>query len=265
MSEIISSLHNSKIKFLRSLYKKKYRREHQKFILEGSRIISDALAAEAEIHQVFYSADFLTDQQSQELIEDLKAEAEVIEITDSLLAELADTETPQGIIAIVDQPQFEISDFLAEENDFYLVVDRVQDPGNLGTIIRTADGAGVDGVFLLKGTVDIYNLKTIRATMGALFRVPIFNLEGPAELEELLLKEELQIVVGDLGAEDYYYQLDYTQPTAVVVGNEGAGPQPETLALADSKVKIPLTEGAESLNVAIATGVMLYEIVRQRA
>ncbi|MBM7625008.1 TrmH family RNA methyltransferase [Sporohalobacter salinus] len=264
MSEIISSLKNSKIKFLRSLYRKKYRRRNNKFILEGTRIIIDALESKVDIDQVFYSAEFLSRQEDKELLVQLREVTEVIEITDSLLNEIADTTTPQGIIAIANQPQFELEDFLAGDNNLFLIIDQIQDPGNLGTILRTADGAGVDGVFLMKGTVDVYNLKTIRATMGSLFRVPVFELDSPNDLTEILQIQDLQIVVADIEAESYYYELDYNQPTALVIGNEGAGAQTETLKLADKKVKIPLSQGIDSLNAAIASGVIMYEVVRQR-
>jgi len=264
MSELISSAQNQKVKFLRSLYRKKYRKRHNKFILEGRRIIADALKEEADICQIFYSPQFLADQTNKDLIEKLASNTELIQITDSLLEEVADTETPQGIIAIVEQPQFDLNEFLHSENNFFLIVDRIQDPGNLGTIMRTADGAGVDGVFLLKGTVDIYNLKTIRATMGALFRIPIFDIDEPTDLKDVLQTEGIQIIAGDISAEDYYDDLDYCCPTAIIVGNEGSGIRPEVLNLVDHKVKIPLSAGVESLNAAIATGVMLYEVVRQR-
>jgi TrmH family RNA methyltransferase len=264
MSELISSSQNSKIKFLRSLYRKKYRREENKFLLEGRRIVEDALKEKANLSQAYYSPQFIDNQINRELVKKLKSNTEVFQIEDSLLEEVADTETPQGIIAVVDQPEFDLNEFVAGENDFFLIVDKVQDPGNLGTIVRTADGAGVDGIFLLKGTVDIYNLKTIRATMGSLFRVPIFHLDKPDDLNKILQIKDIQIVVGDVAAKNYYYELDYKRPTAIVVGNEGRGVQQETLKLAKHKVKIPLAKGVESLNVAIATGVMLYEVARQR-
>ncbi|MGM0471430.1 MAG: TrmH family RNA methyltransferase [Bacillota bacterium] len=264
MAETISSLQNSKVKYLRSLYRKKYRREEEQFVLEGSRIISDALQAGVDIKQVFYSDQFLYNQANQKLLEQLQAETTVFELTDSLLDQVADTTNPQGIIAVVDYPQFNADEFLAADNDFFLVVDQIQDPGNLGTILRTADGAGVDGVFLLKGTVDLYNLKTVRATMGSLFRLPVFKLESPNQLAEVLQSQDVQLVVGDIEADDYYYELDYSRPTAVVVGNEGNGPQAETLSLADQKIKVPLAEGIDSLNAAIASGVIMYEVVRQR-
>ncbi|SKA08194.1 TrmH family RNA methyltransferase [Selenihalanaerobacter shriftii] len=264
MSGIISSAQNSKVKFLRSLYRKKYRRKHKKFLLEGSRIITEALKENVDIYQVFYSDQFLDRQSNKELINRLKSQTEVIQITDSLLKDIADTETPQGIIAIVNQPEFELNEFLADDNDFFLIIDQVQDPGNLGTIMRTADGAGVDGIFILKGTVDIYNLKNIRATMGSIFRLPIFNLDRPENIKEVLQTEDIQVVAGEITTNDYYYDLDYRKPTALVVGNEGSGIRNEVLDLVDHKVKIPLNSGIDSLNVAIATGVMLYEVVRQR-
>ncbi|GAB6138270.1 TrmH family RNA methyltransferase [Halanaerobaculum tunisiense] len=262
---LISSFTNDKIKYLRSLYRKKYRRQEKKFVLEGVRIIEEAIKEQIEIGQVFYSDYLLRNQRGEELLHKLKQVSQhTFQITDDLLQQVADTTSPQGILAIVQQRDYQLNDILAGNKQFFVIADQVQDPGNLGTIIRTADAAGASGVITTKGTVSLYNQKVIRATMGALFRFPVYRTEDIMKLKRELQASGVQLVVGDVEAEMSHFAVDYTQPTAIVAGNEGQGPRQEFITGADKLVKIPLAEAAESLNVAMATGVMLYEGVRQR-
>ena len=259
----ISSFNNDRIKYLRSLYRKKYRREEKKFVLEGVRIIEDAIKEKADFDQIYYSNYLLRNERGNELLSNLQQlNVEVIEIDDSLLQRVADTESPQGILAIVKKVDYKLSQIFDKENSLILIVDRIQDPGNLGTLIRTADAAGVDGIITTKGTVSLYNQKTIRATMGSLFRVPIYREENLMELKKHL--ESKEIVVGDIKGSEYHFDVDYSNSIAVIVGNEGNGPREGLIRIADKKIKIPLLGDAESLNVAMATGIILYEAVRQK-
>ncbi|AGB41974.1 rRNA methylase [Halobacteroides halobius DSM 5150] len=261
----ITSFKNEKIKYLRSLYKKKYRRQNQQFVLEGIRIIEEALNEQADIRQIFYSDYLLRNQRGQELLEGLKqADNKVIKITDDLLQKVADTTSPQGILAIVQQVNHDLNNFLAGNKELFIIADRIQDPGNLGTIIRTADAAGASGVITTKGTVSLYNQKVLRATMGSLFRLPVYRAGNLKELRANLKENKIKLVVGDIKGNTYHFEADYSQSVAIVAGNEGHGPREEFISAADQLVKIPLVGGAESLNVAMATGVILYEAVRQR-
>nr|WP_282580163.1 23S rRNA (guanosine(2251)-2'-O)-methyltransferase RlmB [Natroniella sulfidigena] len=246
------------------MYQKKYRRQEDKFVLEGVRIIEEALQEQVGLETIFYSDYLLRNKRGQELLDELEdSQIELIKLTDDLLQQVADTVSPQGILAIVKKVNYD-QQILSGSNRLLLIVDRVQDPGNLGTIIRTADAAGVDGVITTKGTVSLYNQKTIRATMGSLFRVPILREDNLDKLIEDLKDEQIRLIVADLAGEDYHFNVDYNNSTAIIVGNEGVGPREELLAAADKKIKIPLAGKAESLNVAMATGIIIYEAVRQR-
>ena len=168
-------------------------------------------------------------------------------LKDSLLRELCSTEEPQGVVAVVRMNEVDLN----KEGSFYILCDKVQDPGNLGTIIRTAHAAGVDGVILTKGTVDIYNEKTIRSTMGSMFYIPI-----------ILEDSDFTITKSLKGNKDFFKE-DLSGKIIISVGNEGNGVSEEVYSLSDKKVKIPMPGGAESLNVAIATSIVIYEKVRQ--
>ncbi len=261
----VSSINNNKIKFLRSLYRKKYRRLEGKFVLEGVRIIEEALKEGVSINQVFYSKYLFRNKRGLELLKRLeKNDIDTIETTDQIITEVADTESPQGILAIVDKVNFNLAQILSGNNKLVLIVDQIQDPGNLGTIIRTADAASIDGIITTKGTVSLYNQKTIRATMGSMFRVPVYRSSDLKELQDILKEEEFKVVVGDINGQKYHFEIDYTTATAIIVGNEGNGPREELINFADELIKIPLIGEAESLNVAMATGIITYEAVRQR-
>ncbi|TDX49086.1 TrmH family RNA methyltransferase [Orenia marismortui] len=261
----ISSFTNDRIKYLRSLYRKKYRRQENRFVLEGVRIIEEAIKEKANIHQVFYSNYLLRNQRGEDLVKDLKTlNIEVVKVSDNIIQKVADTESPQGILAIIDKVEYSLSEILDDDNNLILIVDQVQDPGNLGTIIRTADAAGIDGVITTKGTVSLYNQKTIRATMGSLFRVPIYRENDLLKLKNKLIAKNINLVVGDINANKYHFEVDYLASTAFLVGNEGNGPRKELIDLADEMIKIPLIGDAESLNVAMASGIIIYEAVRQR-
>ncbi|WP_027340647.1 TrmH family RNA methyltransferase [Halonatronum saccharophilum] len=261
----ITSISNGRIKRLRSLYKKKYRRIEGAFVLEGVRIIEEACKEDALIEEVFYSDYLLRNQRGKDLLEKLKSKrVDVIEVSDKVLAEVSDTQSPQGILAVVKKVEYDLEDIVNGDENFLLVVDGVQDPGNLGTIIRTADAAGVAGIITTKGTVSLYNQKTIRATMGSLFRLPVYRENDLGNLKKILKDNKVRVIVGDIGGDKYHFDVDYIDSVALIVGNEGKGPRAELIEFADEVIKIPLVGDAESLNVAMATGVIVYEGVRQR-
>ncbi len=262
----ISSYKNNKIKDLRSLYKKKYQNKKGQIVLEGVRIIEDALAEGAKIKRVFYIKDLLEKNRTAKLIKQLKAEnIELIAITEEICDRVSDVENSQGILAVVKRPEYELNDLLNQkEGSFLLIIDRLQDPGNLGTIIRTADAAGIDGIIMTKGTVNLYNQKVIRATMGSLFRIPAVSVDKLNQLKAFLTKQEVKLFATSLKGEKNYFAADYSGNVALIVGNEAHGVRDELITLADETIKIPLRGGAESLNAAIATAIVTYEGVKQR-
>lgn len=256
----ISSLQNEKIKYLRSLYIKKYRQREERVVLEGIRLIEEALLAGAEVEDIFVTPDLTLqeDGRFKELMEERNINLHRVEA--GLMEKISDTKTPQGILAIARKPGRYVSELETAGDARFLILDRVQDPGNLGTIIRTAAGAGYSGVILCKGTVDPFNVKALRASMGGVFRIPLyFGREG--EIIENLQRMNIKFYAADTRGASDYFQISYETPLALIIGNEAHGVSERFLKTADAVVKIPLPGGIESLNVAVATGILLYYTV----
>ncbi len=264
MDEIISSSQNSKVKYLNKLYRSRTRRKEGVFVLEGKRLIEAALAGGADFKRVFLTPAFFKAAENEELISKLENKAEIVLLKQELLEDAASTVNPQGIIAVVNESQFESSDFFADKKKIMLL-DRIQDPGNMGTIIRTAAAAGFDGIIALKGSVDIYNQKVIRATMGGIFTLPIWQ---KAEKEEFMNAAEaeaadFELTAADVKAEEYHFEHKYRDKVILMIGNEANGLDEELLKIADSSIKIPLRGEIESLNAAVAAAVISFEILSQ--
>lgn len=256
--DIIKSDQNHWIKRLKDLHKKKYRQEYNQFLIEGYRFCEDALKNMADIECLLISDEFLNNKNVQQMLS--LYEVNYMIVKDDLLIKNLLTVSPQGIAAIINKPKW-IKELVLKEKTI-LVIDGVQDPGNLGTIFRTALGASVGGIFCLKGTVDIYNEKTLRSTMGAIFSLPIFYMDDPVELAKLLKEENFTLVVADMGGSQKYFTYNYPDKVALVLGNEANGPV--NFRNTDITISIPLDPRLESLNVAVAAGIILYEIVRQK-
>lgn len=261
----ITSIQNSQIKHLRSLEKNKYRKQEGKFVIEGIRMMEEALDADIGLDAIYYSQALLDTTRGKALFERLQDRVlKIYLLSDHLMKQAGFTETPQGIIAIASQLRFSLDVLLKNENPFFLMLDQIQDPGNLGTLIRTADAAGISGVILTVGTADLYNLKTIRATMGSLFHLPIIVQQDALETIAVLQTEGIQVLAAALQTDSYFYEADFTRPTAVMIGNEGQGLSEEVLEAVDMKIKIPILGKAESLNAAAAGAILLYEGTRHR-
>lgn len=263
---IITSAQNPKIKTIRKLSQRNYRQKERKFLVEGVRLVEEALHSNWRVETFVHTAQAAESRRGADLLASAGNKgAEVLQVTDSIMAELADTETPQGVLAVLWQPDYTLADVLPPgQPPLVLIADGVQDPGNLGTIIRSADAAGASGVVLLKGTVDLYNPKTLRSTMGSLFHLPVVTAEDAAEALRYLTSVGLTLIVGDPAGGRPIFDVNLKVPVGIVVGNEGAGPRPEVYDYKNQKVTIPMPGRAESLNVAMATSILLYEAVRQR-
>lgn len=264
MFELPRSASNEQVKYLKRLYRKKTRKNEGKIILEGFRIVLEALRNRVSFQTVFISEDFFSSKEGQTILGQQANFGKLFLLDQKLLQEIADTQNPQGIIAIADQkvcPQFNWG-----QARTILVLDQVQDPGNMGTMIRTALAAGVDGIITLKGSVEIYNLKVLRATMGAIFTIPIMADIDLVHFKEILKgqRDNFKVISADFSGEKYYYQADYGQQTIIIIGNEANGIRAEVLQLSDLRVKIPLIGQIDSLNAAIAAGVILYKIAENR-
>ncbi|MBM7854780.1 TrmH family RNA methyltransferase [Desulfohalotomaculum tongense] len=257
---------NPRVKYLRKLSRRQFRQKENKFIIEGIRFVEELLDSGWPVEALFYSPKLHANARGGALI--ARAEREKIaawQVADKLLAELADTENPQGVLALVNMPRYRLEDVVPQTQPALVVlVDGVQDPGNLGTIIRTADAAAATGVILLKGTVDLYNPKTLRSTMGSLFHLPVLAAENAVDTVNWLRSKGLKLVVGQPQGGAAIDKVDLTAGIVLVVGSEARGPSPGTISLADTITTIPMPGRAESLNAAVACAIMLYETVRQR-
>lgn len=183
-------------------------------------------------------------------------------IDSSLMSKLSDTKTPQGILCVLKQRECKLDKILSE-GKLFVVLEDIQDPGNLGTILRTGEGAGVSAVIMSRGCVDIYNPKTIRSTMGSIYRVPFIYTDDLAGTIDSIKAAGVSVYAAHLKGEKYYDEISYDK-TAFLIGNEGNGLKEETANLADTYIKIPMEGRVESLNAAVATSVLMYEYSRQR-
>ncbi|MBK5242192.1 RNA methyltransferase [Clostridium sp.] len=257
--EYIGSKDNSLIKEIKKLKEKKYRKDNNLFLVEGFRFTEEALDSDFEVAQIFISASGEFKYENSSVKKKIQKNTKVYSTSDSLFKSICDTEHPQGIIAIVRNKLVEVR----YEDGFYVLADKIQDPGNMGTIIRTAHAAGALGVIITKGTVDIYNEKTLRATMGSIFKMPIIYDSDLLTVKKLR-DDGFKLVTSSLECDKNFYEIDLKGKVIISVGNEGNGISEDVYALSDLKIKIPMPGGAESLNAAVAASIMIYEVVRQK-
>lgn len=244
MNIVITSTKNEKIKRLKKLHQRKYRKQTNTFLIEGIHLIEEALASDWVIEEIIVSEEVA--------VPEIAGNLPVTEVTKQVFKELSFTTSPQGIMAVV-----EIKTEDAVDGEVIVLLDAVQDPGNLGAIIRTADAANADGIILGNGCVDLYNDKVIRATQGSIFHLPILYADLEAEMIRLKA-ENYHVWVTALEEAANYKELSIPQKTAIIFGNEGAGVKQSLLEKADERVNIPILGKAESLNVSIAAGILLY-------
>lgn len=251
---------NQQQKQILSLQKRaRERRRAHAFVVEGSRLFSEA--PRERIRYTLVSESFLGQKGSRELLEGIPYET----VTDRYFEALSDTKTPQGILAVLDQYDHRLEELFPEKGKaLLLVLDTIQDPGNLGTMLRAGEAAGVTGVLMNDTTVDIYNPKVVRATMGTIYRMP-FYITGDLPGAVNRLKEMgVTAYAAHLQGEDSYERFSYSGHTAFLIGNEGNGLSPETAACTDRRIRIPMAGQVESLNAAMAATVLLFEAARQR-
>lgn len=263
---MITSTSSSQVKHVVSLQKKaRVRKEERQFVAEGIRMVSEA--PYDRLVKVYVSETFKNNNEA--FLEQMKYEEydkELLEVvSDTVFARMSETQTPQGIMAVVKMSDADIDSMLTgDKTPLILIIENLQDPGNLGTIVRMAEGAGVTGIIMSSNTVDIYNPKTIRSTMGSLYRVPIVYVSDLIETVALCKEKGVKIYAAHLAGEDNYSRKDYTKPTAFMIGNEGNGLSEQLTKEADELIRIPMSGKVESLNAAIACTILTYEAVRQR-
>ena len=250
---IIESNQNKIIKEVNSLKAKKERDKTGLFILEGKRLV-DEIPNSWEIKYLLKAESYS---------EDINFE-NVYTVKDSLFEKISETVNPQGILAVCHIKEFDVTNVDYSNSPFFVVLENVTEPGNMGTLIRTADAAGADGIFLSKGCVDIYNPKVIRATMGSIFHLPIYRNLNLMDLMEDFKNNNVKTLAAHLKGTSTPYKVDMTTACAVIIGNEANGLSDEISEMASDLVKIPMPGKAESMNAGIAGGILIYEAVRQR-
>ncbi|MBN1310178.1 MAG: RNA methyltransferase [Anaerolineae bacterium] len=256
---MITSTTNERVKFVRSLQsQRRARRKSGKFVLEGINLINEALASNAGIDEVFYTDDFVATVNGPAILDGLsQAGAALLAVDDTVMRAMSDTRTPQGILTVLPVPH----PAPPTEFSFALVIDAVSDPGNMGAIMRVAAAAAVPVMFVTAGTVDLTNPKVVRSAMGAHFRLPVQILSWEGIANRL---SEHVVFIAEASSGALYYQVNWQQPSALIVSDEAHGPSREAIELAHARVTIPMPGGMESLNVAIASSILIFEMVRQR-
>ncbi|MDN5326403.1 MAG: methyltransferase, TrmH family [Moorella sp. (in: firmicutes)] len=267
---LISSIANRYVKLARSLQKRSWREKKGFYLVEGVHLLEEALQAGAPLEVVLYSPRIFTTPRGEKLVAGLqRAGYRCLAVAEETMAGISTATTPPGIVAVAPIQAKNLAELLAVTvplhfPSLFVIAAGIQDPGNLGTIWRTALGAGATGLILTHGCVDPYNPKVVRSAMGATFRLPVAGGVEPALLARELRDAGLELVVADVGAPLTFWQVDLRRPLALVVGSENHGPGPELLAAATARVGIPLVGPVDSLNVAVAAAILLYEALRQR-
>lgn len=260
----ITSASNPKIKEALDIKNRRSKYKDTAFIIEGPHLVEAALASGNKINTVFFTDSFRAKKDGQKMLREIVKKAdEIFEVTEQIMHKLADTETPQGIIAAASYDIKNLEEIRFKSVPLIVAVGGVQEPGNLGTIIRTSDAAGADAVVILKGTCDVFMQKTIRATAGSVFNIPIIHTDTN-KLSEWLKANKIQLIATALDSDKSIFDAGLKKPIAFVFGNEAHGVSNEIKKKADLILKIPIYGKAESLNVSASAAVCLYEAVKQR-
>lgn len=259
--QIISSKDNDFIKHIRKLKDKKFRDLSNEYVIEGVKLVEEAIAENADIKQIIICEECTKTADIPKHVMYEIARYECVYVTEKLFDFITEVQNPQGILAIVEKQANKNEIDYSE--DIIVALDDLQDPGNLGTILRTVDSIGLKQILVSKGTADCFNPKVVRSTMGAIFRVNVVECEDLQKTLKEIKKHKFKIVVTSLQTDKSLYSIDFNKK-AIVIGNEANGVSEAIQNLADEKIKIPMLGKTESLNASVATGVILYEYVRQK-
>jgi TrmH family RNA methyltransferase len=254
-------LSRSEERLIRALHRRKEREAEGLFLAEGVRVVEELLASGLEIRLAVVSPALDASERGRHLLAELGQRTAVRQVDDRTLTALAGTQTPQGLLAVARTPRTRLAELEIPAAATILILDGVQDPGNFGTLVRTADALGAAALITLPGTVDPWNAKSVRATAGAAFRIPI--VEG--EVDTLLgwLREQGFTIYGAAAGGVDASQAEFANRAALIVGNEGAGLSPAARNAADALLAVPIEPHAESLNVAVAAGILLFLLTRR--
>ncbi len=257
---MITSTQNQLVKLFRKLHVSKYRHELDLSLLEGSHLVEEAIISGCKLETLCFTEDWC-DRNPELYHQALERSQRTEQVSDSVLNAMATTVKPDGVVATIGR---RVHPELGHLESFGLAISRIQDPGNVGTMIRTAAAAGVDELWVSGDSVELDHPKVMRASAGQWFRLPMITIEDLGSQIIQAKQAGIQVVTTLPTADRIHWETDFTQPTLVVMGNEGAGLPPDLADLADVPVRIPLARGVESLNVAIAAAIILYEVQRQR-
>lgn len=257
----ISSKDNEFIKHVKKLKDKKYREQSNEYVIEGIKLVEEAINENAKIKQIVICEECTKTQEiSKKLMYEI-ASFDCIYVTENVFNNITEVKNPQGILAVIERKNSENE--INYNEDIIVALDGIQDPGNLGTILRTVDSIGLKQILVSKETADVYNPKVVRSTMGAIFRVKVIECEDLEKTLKEIKKHKYEIVVTSLQTNESIYDIEYNKKV-IVIGNEANGVSKEIQEIADKKVKIPMLGKTESLNASVATGIVLYEYVRQK-
>lgn len=269
IAEMITSASNKKIKNVMLLLAKSKERKRQKlFVAEGVKMFLEA--PEESVREIYFSEEFGKEQEEYAEVfqkisrvcrnNGIKAEC----VKAGIFCKMSDTRTPQGVLCLIETPCYDLESILNVDKGLYLVLEDIQDPGNLGTMIRAGEGAGISGVIMSSHTADIFNPKTVRATMGSIYRIPFIYEESLESCISTMKEKGIRVYASHLKGKAPYDKEDYHSATAFLIGNEGNGLSAQIADLADSYLRIPMLGKVESLNAAIAATLLVYEAARQR-
>ena len=257
--EQINSKSNTRIKEVKKLLERKNRNKEKKFLVEGFRFLDEALKSKYKLQYIMVDEALAQKWEEFKLKFNDKINCDVLLVESKLFRELCETQTPQGVLGVVEY----LEEKLEVKDGVYILLDKIQDPGNMGTIIRSVHACGFNGIITTKGTVDIYNGKTLRSTMGSVFRVPVIE-DCDSNMIDELKNKGFKFIVSTLEDSVDFYDSNLKDNIVIVIGNEGNGVSQEVMDIADIKVRIPMPGGSESLNAGVAASVMMYEVLRQR-
>ncbi len=260
---MITSTSNAKVKYLVNVKKKRKVRETDGiFLVEGIRMFREVPAS--QLKEVYVSEGFWNKNRAEvdQVIAGTGVKPEIL--ADFVFEYVSDTKSPQGVLCLVQQMKHTLAEILSQEMPLLMVLDNLQDPGNLGTILRTAEAAGVTGIIMSSDCVDIYNPKVIRSTMGSVYRMPFCYVEDLPDVVGQLNNKNICTYAAHLDGKNAYDAEEYRKPTAFLIGNEGNGLRDEVAKQAETLIRIPMCGEVESLNAAIAATVLMFEAARQR-
>lgn len=256
---MITSTANARVKELLQLQKKaKIRNQEEVFIVEGVRMFQELPTD--WIQKVYFSETFYNRRKVELSLDQYEYEL----LSDTVFAYISDTKSPQGVLCVVKQRSNTADKVLEGKQPLLLILDNIQDPGNMGTIVRTAEGAGVTGIIMSRDCVDIYNPKVIRSTMGSIYRMPFVYVDDITDIMKQLKARGITTYAAHLDGKHSYDEADYKKASAFLIGNEGNGLREEVARSADEWIQIPMLGEVESLNAAIAASILMFEASRQR-